>query len=66
MNLSNKDRGIIKQNSLMDLLNKKVELKKQLISLKKNKQEEELQEELIEAIAEIEDFLSRHRIQKQY
>tara|TARA_B100001113_G_C20929000_1_gene543479 strand:+ start:115 stop:309 length:195 start_codon:yes stop_codon:yes gene_type:complete len=64
MNLSNKDRGIIKQNSLMDLLNKKVELKKQLISLKKNKQEEELQEELIEAIAEIEDFLSRHRIQK--
>ena len=64
MNLSNKDRGIIKQNSFMDLLNKKVELKKQLISLKKNKQEEELQEELIEAIAEIEDFLSRHRIQK--
>ena len=64
MNLSNKDRGIIKQNSLMDLLNKKVELKKQLISLKKNKQEEELQEELIEAIAEIDNFLSRHRIQK--
>ena len=48
----------------MDLLNKKVDLKKQLITLKKNKQEEELQEELIEAIAEIDNFLSRYRIQK--
>ena len=48
----------------MDLLNKKVDWKKQLITLKKNKQEEELQEELIEAIAEIDNFLSRHRIQK--
>ena len=64
MNLSDKNRGIIKQHSLMDLLNKKVDLKKQLITLKKNKQEEELQEELIEAIAEIDNFLSRHRIQK--
>tara|TARA_Y100001963_G_scaffold127072_1_gene180151 strand:+ start:9519 stop:9713 length:195 start_codon:yes stop_codon:yes gene_type:complete len=64
MNLSSKNRGIIKQHSLMDLLNKKVDLKKQLITLKKNKQEEELQEELIEAIAEIDNFLSRHRIQK--
>ena len=64
MNLSSKNRGIIKQHSIMDLLNKKGDLKKQLITLKKNKQEEELQEELIEAIAEIDNFLSRHRIQK--
>jgi len=64
MNLSNKDRGIIKQNSLMDLLNKKVDLKKKLIELKKAKKEPELQEELTEAIADIEEFLAKHRIQK--
>ncbi len=64
MNLSTKDKGIIKQHSLMDLLNKKVDLKKKLIELKKAKKEPKLQEELTEAIADIEEFLAKHRIQK--
>tara|TARA_Y100001963_G_scaffold38451_1_gene53714 strand:- start:3181 stop:3378 length:198 start_codon:yes stop_codon:yes gene_type:complete len=62
--LTNKDKGIIKQNSLMDLLNRKVELRKELISLKKLHENSKRQEELQEEIAKIDKFLSRHKIQK--
>jgi|TARA_B110000858_G_scaffold195992_1_gene253694 hypothetical protein len=48
----------------MDLLSKKVELKKELILLKKSHENVEKQEELVESIAKIEKFLSKHRIQK--
>ena len=48
----------------MDILNKKVELRKQLIVLKKRHADTEKQEELIESIAKIDSFLSTHRIQK--
>ena len=48
----------------MDLLSHKVELKKQLIVLKRTHKDEEKQEELVESIAEIEKFLANHRIQK--
>ena len=58
------DRGTIKSKSLMDLLSHKVELKKQLIVLKRTHKDEEKQEELVESIAEIEKFLATHRIQK--
>ena len=58
------DQGTIKSKSLMDLLSKKVELKKELIVLKKTHQNKENQEELVESIAKIEKFLSNHRIQK--
>lgn len=58
------DQGTIKSKSLMDLLSKKVELKKELIVLKKSHQNKEKQEELVESIAKIEKFLSNHRIQK--
>tara|TARA_X000001036_G_scaffold320170_1_gene298687 strand:- start:2650 stop:2847 length:198 start_codon:yes stop_codon:yes gene_type:complete len=58
------DRGTIKSGSLMDLLSKKVELKKELIILKKTHENIERQEELSESIAKIEMFLSKHRIQK--
>ena len=60
----NHDQGTIKSKSLMDLLSKKVELKKELIVLKKSHQNKEKQEELVESIAKIEQFLSNHRIQK--
>jgi hypothetical protein len=65
MNLSqNKDKGVIKSKSLVDLLNKKVELKKELIRLKKQKEQPKKQELLVESIAMIDEFLSKHKIQK--
>ena len=68
---ANKEKGIIKEKSLMDLLNRKVELRKELIVLKRShedikKQHEskKRQLELVEKIAEIDDFLKEHKIQK--
>jgi hypothetical protein len=59
-----KNKGIIKQIPLIELLNKKVDLKKKLIKLKKDHKEPKVQEELVTAIAEIDEFLTKHRIQK--
>jgi len=59
-----KTKGIIKSKSLVDLLVKKTQSKKELILLKKNHENVERQEELIEEISAIEKFLSKHRIQK--
>jgi hypothetical protein len=64
MEPTNKEKGIIKEKSLMSLLNKKVELKKELIVLKKLHEDTTKQEELLESIAKIDQFLSTHRIQK--
>ena len=64
MDTANKDKGIIKEKSLMDLLNRKVELKKELIVLKKLHEDVTKQEKLEDSIAKIDQFLSTHRIQK--
>ena len=56
--------GTIKSKSLVELLSKKVELKKELIILKKLHKDVKKQEELVESITQIEKFLSIHRIQK--
>ena len=64
MTKANKNKGIIKKKSLMNLLNRKVELKKEFIKLKKTHESEERQLELMEKINKIDDFLSAHRIQK--
>ena len=65
MTLSDKTSGTIKSKSLVELLNHKVELKKQLIELKRDtKKSEKLVKELSDAISDIEIFLSKHRIQK--
>jgi len=61
---ANKEKGIIKEKSLMDLLNRKVELRKELIVLKRSHEDIKKQEELVESIAKIDKFLSSHRIQK--
>ena len=61
---ANKEKGIIKEKSLMSLLNKKVELKKELIVLKRLHEDTKKQEELVKSIAKIDHFLSTHRIQK--
>jgi len=61
---NSKTKGIIKSKSLVDLLVKKTQSKKELILLKKNHENIERQEELIEEISAIEKFLSKHRIQK--
>ena len=61
---ANKEKGIIKEKSLMDLLNRKVELRKELIVLKRLHEDIKKQEELVESIAKIDKFLSSHRIQK--
>ena len=62
--MANKDKGIIKEKSLMDLLNRKVELRKELIVLKRLHEDTKKQKELAESIAKIDQFLSTHRIQK--
>ena len=64
MTTANKEKGIIKKKPLIDILNKKVELKKELIVLKKLHEDTKKQEELIKSIAKIDRFLSTHRIQK--
>ena len=57
-------RGVLKGTSVMSLLSKKVELKKELISLKKTKSQPKSQEYLLEDIENIETYLSKHKIQK--
>ena len=64
MSTASKNKGIIKEKSLMDLLNRKVELKKELIVLKRSHKDTKKQKELVESIAKIDQFLSSHRIQK--
>ena len=64
MATANKEKGIIKKKPLMDILNRKVELKKELIVLKKLHEDTKKQKELIEDIKSIDEFLSTHRIQK--
>ena len=64
MATANKEKGVIKEKPLMDILNRKVELKKELIQLKKGHEDTKKQEELLEDIRIIDEFLSTHRIQK--
>ena len=61
---SNKNNGIIKEKPLMDILNRKVELKKELIVLKKLHESKERQLELLDKIEQIDQFLTTHKIQK--
>ena len=61
---ANKNKGVIKEKPLMQILNRKVELKKELIQLKKDHEDTKKQEELLEDIRIIDEFLSSHRIQK--
>ena len=65
MTLSTQDKkGLIKEKPLMDLLNTKVELRKELILLKKLHESKERQLVLLEKIEEIDQFLADHKIQK--
>ena len=65
MTLSTENKkGLIKEKPLMDLLNTKVELRKELILLKKLHESKERQLELLEKIEEITQFLTDHKIQK--
>ena len=64
MAMQNKEKGVIKKKPLMQILNRKVELRKELIELKKDHEDTKKQEELIEDIKIIDEFLSSHRIQK--
>tara|TARA_B110000263_G_C15246433_1_gene481955 strand:- start:671 stop:889 length:219 start_codon:yes stop_codon:yes gene_type:complete len=63
--LENKDKkGLIKEKPLLDLLNMKVEFKKELIVLKKLHESKKRQLELLEKIEEIDQFITTHKIQK--
>ena len=65
MKLSTENKkGLIKKKPLMDLLNTKVELRKELILLKKLHESKERQLELLEKIEEIDQFITEHKIQK--
>ena len=57
-------KGLIKEKPLMDLLNKKVELRKELIVLKKLHESKKRQLELLEKIEQIDQFITTHKIQK--
>ena len=48
----------------MELLNKKVEMKKELIILKKTHENETRQKELLDTIISIDEFITHHKIQK--
>ena len=65
MTLSTENKkGLIKKKPLMDLLNTKVELRKELILLKKLHESKERQLVLLEKIEEIDQFITEHKIQK--
>ena len=64
MATANKEKGVIKKKPLMQILNRKVELRQELIELKKHHEDTKKQEELIEDIRIIDKLLSTHRIQK--
>jgi hypothetical protein len=64
MAMEKKEKGVIKKKPLMKILSRKVELRKELIKLKKDHEDTKKQEELIEDIKIIDEFLSSHRIQK--
>jgi hypothetical protein len=64
MNPPDNKKGIIKEKALLDIISRKVHLKKQLIELKKEHKDTKKQEELFEDIKIIDEFLTTHRIQK--
>ena len=64
LSTQNKEKGVIKKKPLMQILSRKVELRKELIVLKKLHEDTKKQKELVESIASIDRFLSTHRIQK--
>ena len=64
LSTQNKKKGLIKEKPLMELLNRKVELRKELIVLKKLHESKERQLELLEKIEEIDQFITEHKIQK--
>ena len=65
MTLSTENKkGLIKEKPLMDLLNTKVELRKELIVLKKLHESKKRQLELLDKIEQIDQFLTTHKIQK--
>ena len=57
-------KGLIKEKPLVDLLNMKVDVKKELIVLKKLHESKKRQLELLEKIEEIDQFITTHKIQK--
>ena len=57
-------KGLIKEKPLMELLNRKVELRKELILLKKLHESKERQLELLDKIEQIDQFITTHKIQK--
>ena len=65
MKLSTQNKkGLIKEKPLLELLNMKVELRKELIVLKKLHESKKRQLELLEKIEEIDQFITTHKIQK--
>ena len=65
LSTQNKDKkGLIKEKPLLELLNMKVELRKELIVLKKLHESKKRQLELLDKIEQIDQFLTTHKIQK--
>ena len=65
LSTQNKDKkGLIKEKPLLELLNMKVELRKELIVLKKLHESKKRQLELLDKIEEIDQFITTHKIQK--
>ena len=58
------DKGVLIGHTVVDILQRKVELKKELIHLRKLHINEERQKKLEDKLAEYDDYLHKHRLQK--
>ena len=58
------DKGVLIGHTVIDILQQKVRLKKELIHLRKLKQNESRQQILEDKISEYDEYLHQHRLQK--
>ena len=58
------DKGVLIGHTVIDILQQKVRLKKELIHLRKLKQNENRQQILEDEISEYDEYLDQHRLQK--
>ena len=58
------DKGVLIGHTVIDILQQKVRLKKELIQLRKLNQNENRQQILEDKISEYDEYLHQHRLQK--
>jgi len=61
---SSKEKGVLIGHTVIDILQRKVALKKELIHLRKIKKNQDRQDLLESKIVEYDEYLHKHRLQK--